>query len=190
LKLNSSLIQLSIKNYNLFRKVFDRPHGGKLWQLALCIVCFLIFTVSPGQAQTIENLKAELENLSQKPGYANDTLYLNKANDLGFMLAESNPDSAFLFLDKQIGMCRRANYQKGASEALKIYGNALQNKGDFAASIDYYKRSLAIAQDMPDNRLIPGILNNIGLVYFNLGNYAEALVNFLKRSKELSKRVI
>lgn len=91
------------------------------------IVWISLHLVSSVQAQTIESLKAELERLSQKPGYAKDTLYLNKANDLGFMLAESNPDSAFPFLDKQIQMCQKANYKKGESEALKIYGNALQN---------------------------------------------------------------
>ncbi|MCH6235782.1 tetratricopeptide repeat protein [Cognataquiflexum rubidum] len=164
-------------------KALYRPHGSILCRLALFMVCFFFLPVSLVQAQTIENLKAELEKLSQKHGYANDTLYLNKANDLGFMLAESNPDSAFVFLDKQIEMCQKADYKKGESDALKIYGNALQNKGEFAASIDYYKRSLAIAQDMPDDRLIPGILNNIGLVYFNLGNYAEALGNFFEAIK-------
>lgn len=160
-----------------------RPHGSKLGRIACGIFGYLILSIAIVQAQTIENLKAELEKLSQKPGYAKDTLYLNKANDLGFMLAESDPDSAFPFLDKQIQLCQKAKYKKGESEALKIYGNALQNKGDFAASIEYYKKSLAIAQSMPDDRLIPGILNNIGLVYFNLGNYEEALGNFYEAIK-------
>lgn len=164
-------------------KALFRPHESKLGRFAFCIICFFILSVGLVRAQTIENLKADLEKLSQKPGYSKDTVYLNKANDLGFMLAESNPDSAFLFLDKQILMCQKANYKKGESEALKIFGNALQNKGDFAASIEYYKKSLAIAQSMPDDRLIPGILNNIGLVYFNLGNYAEALGNFFEAIK-------
>ncbi|MCL6257624.1 tetratricopeptide repeat protein [Aquiflexum sp. TKW24L] len=158
-------------------------HGSKPGWITLFIVCFFILPIALVQAQTIENLKADLEKLSKKHGFSSDTIYLNKANDLGFMLAESNPDIAFLFLDKQIEMCQKANYKKGESEALKIYGNALQNKGNFAASIEYYKKSLAIAEEMPDDRLIPGILNNIGLVYFNLGNYAEALGNFFEAIK-------
>ncbi len=119
-----------------------------------------------------------MEKLAEKPGFETDTTYLNKANELGFMLAESNPDSAFVFLDKQLQMCRDANYTTGEADALKIYGNALQNKGDFKASIRYYTDALLIARGLPNEILIPGILNNIGLVYYNLGNYTEALNNF------------
>jgi signal transduction histidine kinase len=164
-------------------KVHYRSYGFKLGRVSFLVFCILAIFESAVQSQTIEKLKAELENLAEKPGYAKDTIYLNKANDLGFMLAESNPDSAFIFLDKQILMCRQAKYKKGESEALKIYGNALQNKGDFVNSLEYYKNSLSIAESIPDDRLIPGILNNIGLVYFNLGNYAEALGNFFEAIK-------
>ena len=168
-------------------KTLKGSYNNKLWRIIISLMCCLVLSMGFGQGQTIENLKADLEKLSQKLGYANDPNYLNKANELGFMLAESNPDSAFVFLDTQIERCQKANYKKGESDALKIYGNALQNKGEFASSIEYYKRSLAIAQEIPDDRLIPGILNNIGLVYFNLGNYAEALGNFfeaIKRAEE------
>ena len=164
-------------------KASFRSSGIKLGRVSFLVFCILVIFGLGVQSQTLEKLKADLENLSKKPGYSKDTVYLNKANDLGFMLAESNPDSAFVFLDKQILMCREAKYKKGESQALKIYGNALQNKGDFVNSLGYYKNSLSIAESIPDDRLIPGILNNIGLVYFNLGNYAEALGNFFEAIK-------
>ncbi|WP_194973337.1 tetratricopeptide repeat-containing sensor histidine kinase [Aquiflexum lacus] len=164
-------------------KVHYRSYGFKLGRVSFLVFCILIIFGLAVQSQTLEKLKADLDNLSAKQGYAKDTVYLNKANDLGFMLAESNPDSAFVFLDKQILMCREANFKKGESEALKIYGNALQNKGDFVNSLEYYKNALSIAESIPDDSLIPGILNNIGLVYFNLGNYAEALGNFFEAIK-------
>jgi two-component system, NtrC family, sensor kinase len=164
-------------------KASFRSYGIKLGRVSFLVFFVLVIFGLGVQSQTLEKLKADLGNLSEKPGYSKDTVYLNKANDLGFMLAESNPDSAFIFLDKQILMCREANYKKGESEALKIYGNALQNKGDFVNSLEYYKNALSIAESIPDDRLIPGILNNIGLVYFNLGNYAEALGNFFEAIK-------
>lgn len=150
----------------------------KLRLFSLFLFVFTLLFVNSLQAQTIESLTNELEGLSTKSGYAKDTLYLNKANELGFMLAESNPDSAMLFLDDQILRCREAKYKKGESEALKIYGNALQNKGEFVESITYYSKSLEIARELSNEKLVPGILNNIGLVYYNLGNYTEALQNF------------
>jgi signal transduction histidine kinase len=129
-------------------------------------------------AQSVQSLQVELEALSKKPNYAKDTVYLNKANELGFLLAETDPDTALPFLDKQIDLCRKADFKKGESDALKIYGNALQNKGDFKGSLSYYQESLTIAESLPGQQLVPGILNNIGLVNYNLGNYAEALSKF------------
>ena len=151
---------------------------SKLRLILLFVLCIDLVFILAGQAQTIETLKSDLQKLELRPGYAKDTIYLNKANELGFMLAESNPDSAFLFLDKQIKLCREAKYKKGESEALKIYGNALQNKGEFTSSIEYYNEALTIAEGLPNGNLVPGILNNIGLVFYSLGNYAEALENF------------
>lgn len=148
------------------------------WKFALLFFCSAFLSIFCSQGQTLESLKTELDKLAAQPGYEQDTSYLNKANEFGFSLAESNPDSAFVFLERQIQLCRKANYQKGEAEALKIYGNALQNKGDFRASIDYYNNALTIARSLSDEKLVPGILNNIGLVYYNLGNYAEALNNF------------
>jgi signal transduction histidine kinase len=164
--------------YNLLMNAFLRMLRGDIWWAQLIV--FIIFSLSSTclQAQTIESLNAELEILRQNQGFEKDTIYLNKANELGFILAESNPEEAFPFLDKQIEMCRKAKFEKGESEALKIYGNALQNKGDFTASIGYYQKALSLAEGLPHGNLVPGILNNIGLVYFNQGNYAEALKNF------------
>lgn len=139
--------------------------------------------VSGLSAQSVQSLKDELQQLSKRPNYAKDTVYLNKANELGFLLAETDPDSAFPFLDDQIELCRKAGFKKGESDALKIYGNALQNKGDFAASIGYYQDALLIAESLPEKKLVPGILNNIGLVNYNLGNYAEALSKFYEAIK-------
>ena len=135
-------------------------------------------SISSIKAQNVQTLTEELRKLSKNRDYLNDTLYLAKANELGFLLAETNPDSAFVFLDQQIEHCRKAGFKKGESDALKIYGNALQNKGDFAASLGYYQKALSIAETLPGNTLVPGILNNIGLVNYNLGNYAEALSKF------------
>lgn len=158
-------------------------HLFKFKVISLFVLFLFLISPNPIKAQTIENLKEDLIELSSKPGYAKDTVYLNKANELGFMLAESNPDSAIYFLEKQIQLCRDAKYKKGESEALKIYGNALQNKGDFVASIEYYTNALTIAKELSNDNLIPGILNNIGLVYYNLGNYTEALNNFFDAIK-------
>ena len=167
------------------------PNTLKLFRFNLhqvCRVLVMVLSLSivlslEAYAQNVQSLEDELEQLSKHPNYAKDTIFLNKANELGFLLAETDPDSAFPFLENQIKLCQAAGFKKGESEALKIYGNALQNKGDFTASLDYYQGALKIAESLPDNALVPGILNNIGLVNYNLGNYSEALSRFYEAIK-------
>jgi two-component system NtrC family sensor kinase len=160
---------------------------NKIYLVALVVLYLSLISPPATHAQTLDELKVELKQFSEKPGYEKDTAYLNLANELGFILAETNPDSAFVFLDRQLEYCRDVKYTRGEAEALKIYGNALQNKGDFKASIRYYDEALSLAKNLPDEKLVPGILNNIGLVYYNLGDYAEALNNFYEAIKGAEK---
>ncbi len=159
---------------------FGFPKPSLVSLLACCIYWFFSVEVD---AQSLKTLQDELQVLSQSATYSKDTAYLNKANELGFLLAETDPDSAITFLDRQIELCHKAGYKKGESEALKIYGNALQNKGEFSSSLSYYEEALNIANSLPSEELVPGILNNIGLVNYNLGNYAEALSRFYEAIK-------
>lgn len=160
---------------------------NKIYLVALVVLYLSLISPPATHAQTLDELKVELKQFSEKPGYEKDTAYLNLANELGFILAETNPDSAFVFLDRQLEYCRDVKYTRGEAEALKIYGNALQNKGDFKASIRYYDEALSLAKNLPDEKLVPGILNNIGLVNYNLGDYAEALNNFYEAIKGAEK---
>lgn len=144
-------------------------------------LCFI--STREVSAQSVQTLQDELKELAENPNYSKDTVYLNKGNELGFFLAETDPDSAIPFLKNQIELCQKAGFKKGESEALKIFGNALQNKGDFKGSLEYYQEALKIAESLPERKLVPGILNNIGLVNYNLGNYSEALSRFYESIK-------
>ena len=163
--------------------VFQHFKVSGAWFLAIFTFFYCCFPAEKCQAQSVESLRVTLKQMEEKPGYEKDTSYLNLANELGYYLAESNPDSALLFLDKQLKLCQNAKFRKGQAEVLKIYGNAFQAKGDFKGSLDYYNRALSIAKSAKEVKIVPGILNNIGLVYFNLGNYTEALNTYFEAIK-------
>jgi signal transduction histidine kinase len=131
-----------------------------------------------GQINNSSDLIKKLEGLKQKPGYNQDTAYVNTINQLAFLYANSYPDSALSLLDGKAAQSLKADYPLGATEAYKIMGNAWQTKGDFENSLLYYERAYTLAKKDNLQKVIPGILNNIGLVRSNQGNYPEALKIF------------
>lgn len=163
--------------HNYFKSMsFCRFDSINRWVAVVLLTFFYsLYPLTWCNAQTIDSLRADINVLAQKPGFERDTAYLNKAVELGYLLAETNPDSAIVFLDSHLIRCRKAGYKRGEAEILKIFGNVWQMKGDFKVSIEYYNKALAIAKASGEVKIIPGILNNIGLVYYNLGNYADAL---------------
>ena len=187
IKLKLSILVGREGSKNASRQIFRLYVGTKGCFLALFTLFYSCFPVGRCVAQSLDSLKVTLKQMEKIPGFEKDTSYLNTANELGYYLAESNPDSAFLFLDKQLIRCRNAKFRKGEAEALKIYGNAFQAKGDFKGSLDYYNRALTIAKTANEEQIIPGILNNIGLVHFNLGNYSEALNTYFVAIKGAEK---
>jgi CHAT domain-containing protein len=46
--------------------------------------------------------------------------------------------------------------------------------------LDYYQRSLKLAEQLGDKSVVPAVLNNVGLVLSGQGNYAQALESFQK----------
>jgi two-component system, NtrC family, sensor kinase len=182
------LVTAAKKLYNsAFMKVQLFPGGAKVVLVALFTFSCCGLLLNRCYAQSIESLRVTLAEMEKRPGFEKDTAYLNTAKELGYYLAETNPDSALIFLENQLKLCRAVKFRKGEAEILKICGNAFQAKGDFKGSIEYYNRALSIARSANEGEIIPGILNNIGLVYFNLGNYSEALNTYFEAIKGADK---
>jgi len=182
------LISAAKEVYNIpFMQVQLFSGGAKAGMLAFLTFLFCSLPPDRCHAQSIESLRVTLAEMEKRPGFEKDTAYLNTAKELGYYLAETNPDSALIFLANQLKLCRDVKFRKGEAEVLKIYGNAFQAKGDFKGSLEYYNQALGIAKTANEGQIIPGILNNIGLVYFNLGNYAEALNTYFEAIKGAEK---
>jgi signal transduction histidine kinase/tetratricopeptide (TPR) repeat protein len=187
IKVKLSILAVTAGRNKSPTQVFRPYMGVKACFPALFTFFYLCLTAGICVAQSIDSLMVTIRKMKEKPGFEQDTSYLNTANELGYYLAETNPDSAILFLDKQLVLCRNASFRKGEAEVLKIYGNAFQAKGDFKGSLGYYNRALSIAKNAKAGKMIPGILNNIGLVYFNLGNYSQALSTYFEAVKGAEK---
>jgi two-component system NtrC family sensor kinase len=120
-------------------------------------------------------LKQKIRTYQQKANYLTDTAYLSAINQLGFIYADNYPDSAITLLNGQAEHCKSVGFLKGEFTAYKILGNAYQTKGSFAKSLQYYQTSNQLAKKNGFISALPGIQNNIGLVYSEQGNYSPAL---------------
>ncbi|MCU0376048.1 MAG: tetratricopeptide repeat protein [Chitinophagaceae bacterium] len=158
--------------------------------LAIFYICFASLAIG----QTIPAEKTIIKAFEAPPGTnEKDTAWLNVVNRIAFQYAERHPDSALLLLNKYLPLFKQVGYLNGETEALKIYGNLFQNKGDFRLSNEYYKQALEKARISGDEILIASVLNNIGISHMNRGNYAEALDHYgeaLKMSEKKKNRFL
>ncbi len=150
------------------------------WKIVgAAVLALFIFTSSLlAQHATPSVLKEKINQLEKQPDYLEDTAYLNTLNQLAFDYADNYPDSAIMLLKGQAERCKKLGFIKGEIIALKILGNAWQTKGDFEKSISYYQQSYRLAKEKQYLELLPGIQNNIGLIYLNKGDFTLALREF------------
>jgi len=145
------------------------------------------------QQGNLSRLKAKLSQLEQKENHQKDTVWINTVNQLAFIYADAYPDSALLLLKNHAAFCHEAGCLLGEIEVYKIIGNAWQTKGNFDFSLEYYAKAEELAKKTKNERAIPGILNNVGLIYVNQGNYPLALQKFyetLKASEAVNDKFV
>ncbi len=158
--------------------------------LLLTFLLLLIFSI-PGnlfaQPANISQLKNKLKALEQRNLDTPDTAYINTLNDLGFIYADSYPDSAFNLLQNTEKYNKAINYDKGEVHRLGVLGNAYQTKGNFIKALENYEEALAIANHKKIKKEVATITANIALVYLNQGNYPLALDKFYKSLETAEK---
>ncbi len=69
---------------------------------------------------------------------------------------------------------QKINNLLGMASTLNTQGNSLSKLGNFEKSLECYKKAIELNhKERPQD--VPYILNNIGTIYFDLGNYKESL---------------
>lgn len=148
------------------------------------IVGFFLAASIYAQPANLNLLKEKIDHFKHLKNYFEDTAYLSTVNKLAFVYADNYPDSAILLLNGQAERCRALSFLQGEVMAYKILGNAFQTKGNFKKSLDYYRQSYQLAKKNGYKNALPGIQNNIGLIYLNQGNYSPALREFYSALKD------
>ena len=146
--------------------------------LFLLVMTFSFTSNLKAQAASLTRLKQKLQVLEQRNNHIIDTAYINTVNQIAFFYADRYPDSAFAILKDIPGQSERLGYFHGETDSYKVLGNAFQTKGDFDKALEYYERAYLLANQKDYKNILPALLGNIALVYFNKGNYPVSLQKF------------
>ena len=71
------------------------------------------------------------------------------------------------------------NNKKQMSDALNTQGVSFAIRGTYSKAIDYYTKSLKMREELGDKRGIATSLFNIGAIYHEQGNLANAIEYYL-----------
>ncbi len=148
-----------------------------IFTILLSSLCISMFGQS--NMHTLTNLIDSLKNELKIEEI--DTLKAEILLQLSENVLYSDPDSAIYYGEKCLELAERTNnihYQLGA---LGFIGNAIMNKGDLPKALEFGFRAIDMAKNVPVR--IAGIgptYDNMGQIYFKIGDYEKALYYFKK----------
>lgn len=160
-----------------------------------CFIFCLVFATGIDAQKNLDSLKNELRYSK------NDTSSLLLLAQITDAYSEINFDSVYLYAQKMQALAKKLDLRLEETTALNNIGYALQNKGNFARSLQYLLAAIAIEEDpaseknvlsadyphldeFSDRHLTPRMqrlmklsrtLQYTGILYFNAGNYDKAL---------------
>ncbi|MEO6406780.1 MAG: adenylate/guanylate cyclase domain-containing protein, partial [Ferruginibacter sp.] len=118
-----------------------------------------------------------------KKNYSEDTAKVNSLIQQGKAFFTSDPARAINLADEARHLAQQADFADGEAYALKNMAITNYFQGKYPEALDYYNQSLNI---FIGNKNVVGMANiysNIGVIYYDQGDDAKALENYLKALK-------
>ncbi|GAB4025518.1 tetratricopeptide repeat-containing sensor histidine kinase [Spirosoma gilvum] len=142
-------------------------------------ILFLLWAASAyPQDRQIDSLKHQLTLVRQ------DTSGVLVLAELGFRFRNFNPDSSLRYLNQALALTRKLKFLKGEARILSFMCTTKRIQGDFPKALEMALTSLKIAKANGYQFEAGRSLNNIGVIYTELGEFQKAL-NFHRRSNKL-----
>lgn len=135
------------------------------------IICF---TKAYSQSLSIDSLEQAL-SLTSSAHEKVDIL-----NSLGLRTYRSDPDTALVFIQQGYTISQEIDYAAGQAEYFRILGLIKHNTGFYQESLDEMQTSLDMFRSLGDSSKVGMVHKNIGWIYLEFGDFAEALTYFNK----------
>lgn len=144
------------------------------------LVLFNFFLLAFGcfaQSYEADSLKKEL-NIHTTQDSVRAMLLIHYANTMFY----EKPDSVLMqYASEALSISRQIHWEKGIALALRLKGviSSYIFNEPFEA-LEYYQQALSINENVHDKVFEVSTLGNIGILYYNLGNYEVALDYYKK----------
>ncbi len=141
---------------------------------ALILLFFIGFTgYNICNAQpTIQKIMAELHAAKQ------DTNRVNVYYKLSYWYWSRNTDSALIMADSSLQLAKALGFKKGIALAYLSKGVSLESKGRYPEALNCHLQTLRLSEELNLEGLGGNAYNNIGIVYSDMGDPKNAIVNF------------
>jgi class 3 adenylate cyclase len=153
----------------------------KLERLHIIFLCSLFTLTSLAQDNKLDSLNAILN--SNSPDTVKILTHIEIAKALKSTDAEKSLDNS----KKALDLAKKSDYPAGIALGYKWIGFYYFNRSSFLEAQDWWLQSLEAYKAAGDLDGEANMLNNLGSIQYNLGNYAKALEYFLP-SYELSEK--
>ncbi|MCP1381230.1 ATP-binding protein [Runella salmonicolor] len=130
-----------------------------------------------GQNARIDSLR---RILAKSP---KDTGYVMTMTRLAVIYTAHSSDSSMKFAQQSLLLARQLGFAKGESSALGALGNITRLNGDLPQALDYSFKALTLAQTLNDPVQVGWQLNQVGVIYLDLGEKRKALHYFQQAKK-------
>ncbi len=140
-------------------------------------VLFFILLCTPGLAQVnVDSLKSVWKDVEQP-----DTVKLKALGRIAWAYLFNQPDSGFYYAQTQFELAQTIDSQIWMAIASNTKGVSFKVKDDFFNALKSYQQGLELASAIGDQTTVkPHLLNNIGNVYYNLGDHANAIRYYIE----------
>lgn len=94
-----------------------------------------------------------------------------------------NSDVAFEITQKAIDKAKKAKYKKGVGEGFNYLGIILRNQNKFTEAQSNFEKSLLIRTELKDTLGIGAVLNNLGTLKKEIGDYDKSIAYLIEAVK-------
>ena len=146
-------------------------------KITLLIICCLSLKGSAGQQKVIDSLNALLA--SSKP----DTNRINLLILLDNKTIDNNPKLANSYMFEALKLSEILHWQHGRMLSCSRLGSGYYILGNYPVAMEYYQKSLHIADSIGERKGIASAYNNLANVYQSTSDISGALNYYLKALK-------